>query len=152
MQCVDMCSHRMWCNRLITQKAALTLLLALREDVSFSSLAVFLSSPTPFLHFSPKTNGPSPLSVLFPPSFHTHTVPVKLMFFLTELHKHSLIVPQCLLKESDYEEKPCCRQWESRSVEELFYTPTEKLMTFTQRPLIAQSRQNYGMLPGMTMA
>lgn len=50
----------------------------------FSSLAVFLiflSSPTPFLHFSPKTNGPSPLYVLFPPSFQTHTVPVKLIPF-----------------------------------------------------------------------
>lgn len=83
-QCVERYAHRMWSNRRITQKTALTLLPALREDVSFSSLAVFLiflSSPTPFLHFSPKTNGPSPLYVLFPPSFQTHTVPVKLISF-----------------------------------------------------------------------
>lgn len=72
--------------------------------------------------------------------------------FLTELHKHSLIVPQCLLKEADYKEQPCCRQWESRSVEVLFYRCSEKLMTLTQKPLIAQSRQNDGTLPGMKMA
>ena len=72
--------------------------------------------------------------------------------FLTELHKNSSIVPQCLLKEAGYKEKPCCRQWESRSVEVLFYRSTEKPMTLTQRPLIAQSRQNDGMLPGTKMA
>lgn len=76
----------------------------------------------------------------------------EIKMFLTELHKHSLIVPQCLLKEADHKDKPCCRQWESRSVEVLFYRSTEKPMTLTQRPLIAQSRQNDGTLPGTNMA
>lgn len=87
--------------------SSLTFLPAPREDVPFSSLAVFLSHPCCLLRLSPhlsyKTDAPSPppLTVYF---FHPNACsPCEANALpLSVKYQYALIVSKCLLNETDY--------------------------------------------------